>query len=93
MFESIIRTPDLIAVKSGDKEFKGHGVLDNTDISVKTEVNQNDLRNMQLKSEVVTITAITCPTEFLSKTTTSAPPALWQKLSGWPVNMPPSSAR
>lgn len=43
MFESIIRNPDFIAVKSSDREFRGHGFLEEEDVLVKTEVNQNDL--------------------------------------------------
>ena len=42
MFESIIRNPDFIAVKSSDREFRGHGFLEEDDVLVKTKVNQND---------------------------------------------------
>ena len=42
MFETIIRNPDFIAVKSSDREFRGHGFLEEDDVLVKTKVNQND---------------------------------------------------
>lgn len=43
MFESIIRTPDFIAVKSGSKEYRGSGSVDEADVSVKTKTERNQL--------------------------------------------------